>query len=307
MESSQIPFVSVIIPVFNDGERLKKCLAALAQQTYERSRFEIIVIDNGSDKSEPIKAVVKPYDNVILAFEPTPGSYSARNVGLTLAKGEAIAFTDADCIPSPNWLEQGISHLCKTANCGQVAGKVELFFANPQDPTPVELYESVTAFAQENLLKRFHGGATANVFTWKYVVDKVGAFDTSLRSGGDMEWGHRIYELGYQQIYAQDVVVKHPARSSFKQLFTRTRRITGGHYELQLRKAQSSWQRQFILLSILFQNLVPPVFFTVNTFFDKRLKGIHQKVKVSFLMVLVRYISAWEILRLKLGGQSIRM
>ena len=306
MASSDRPFISVIIPVFNDGERLQLCLTALAQQTYARSQFEVIVVDNGSEPIDPIKAAVEPYDNIILTFEPTPGSYAARNQGLTLARGEVIAFTDADCIPAPDWLEKGLLHLQQTPNCGQVVGKVQLFFTNPQAPTPVELYESVTAFSQVNLLKRFHGGATANVFTWRHVVDEIGKFDTQLRSGGDMEWGSRIYSRGYQQVYAEEVLVQHPARASFRELYTRTRRITGGHYDLQLRRANTFWQRQYIILKILFQNLSPPIFFTMNTFLDMRLQGIDQKVKVSFLMFVVRYISAWEILRLRFGGTSIR-
>ena len=306
MASSDRPFISVIIPVFNDGERLQLCLTALAQQTYARSQFEVIVVDNGSEPIDPIKAAVEPYDNIILTFEPTPGSYAARNQGLTLARGEVIAFTDADCIPAPDWLEKGLLHLQQTPNCGQVVGKVQLFFTNPQAPTPVELYESVTAFSQVNLLKRFHGGATANVFTWRHVVDEIGKFDTQLRSGGDMEWGSRIYIRGYQQVYAEEFLVQHPARASFRELYTRTRRITGGHYDLQLRRANTFWQRQYILLKILFQNLSPPIFFTINTFLDMRLQGIDQKVKVSFLMFVVRYISAWEIIRLRFGGTSIR-
>jgi glycosyltransferase involved in cell wall biosynthesis len=299
-------FVSVIIPVFNDAERLKLCLAALAQQTYGRSHFEIIVVDNGSDNPEPIQAAVAPYDNVILAVEPDPGSYAARNRGLALAQGEVIAFTDADCIPTPDWIERGVAHLCQPPNCGQVVGRVDLFFANPQQPTAVELYESLTAFPQEKLLRDFHGGATANVFTWRRVIESVGNFDSQLKSNGDLEWGQRVYAHGYQQIYAESVLVWHPARRSLRELNSRTRRLVGGEYDWQLKQAESVWQRQVIFIRTLVQHLIPPVFFTVNTFLDNRLQSVGQKFQVSLVMVLVRCISAWETLRLKLGGSSSR-
>ncbi|MEM6423936.1 MAG: glycosyltransferase family A protein, partial [Cyanobacteria bacterium P01_H01_bin.119] len=139
------PLVSVIIPVYNDAEHLALCLAALAQQTYKRSRTEIIVIDNGSDDPALTQTVVQPYDNVALAIEPTPGSYAARNRGLALAQGEVIAFTDADCIPDRNWLAEGVRLLAETPNCGLVGGNIKLFFQNPARPTMVELYESVRA------------------------------------------------------------------------------------------------------------------------------------------------------------------
>lgn len=301
------PFASVIIPVFNDGERLKLCLAALAQQTYGRSNFEIIVIDNGSEDVDLVQAAVEPYDNITLIFEPTPGSYAARNKGLALAQGEAIAFTDADCIPASDWLAQGVELLQSIPNCGQVNGRVEIFLTNPHRPTPVELYESIAAFPQERLLKQGRGGVTANLFTWRLVLDVVGHFDAQLKSGADGEWGQRAYAKGYQQVYGKSVLVQHPARSSFAELFQRTRRLTGGKYDIQMKRTSSSWQRQMVFLQVLFQNLIPPVFFVVNTFRNDQLKSIWQKLQVSSVMVLVRYISAWETLRLKLGGSSIRI
>ncbi|PSN16651.1 glycosyl transferase family 2 [filamentous cyanobacterium CCT1] len=298
--------MSVVIPVFNDAERLRLCLAALAQQTYARSRFEVIVVDNGSDDFHLVKDLVAGYDNATLAVEPLPGSYAARNRGLGLAKGEAIAFTDADCIPAADWLERGVARLRQDPNCGQVVGRINLFFVDPQRPTAVELYESLTAFPQERLLREQHGGATANVFTWRWVIDRVGPFDLQLKSNGDLEWGRRVFEAGFQQIYADDVQVGHPARRSLEELYRRTVRLAGGHYDVQLKQAKSLGQRQRVFVQALLQNLVPPVFFVVNAFGDARLKNPVQKLKVSSVMVMVRYISFWETLRLKFGGVSSR-
>ena len=87
-------FVSVIIPVFNDAERLKICLTALEKQTYPQDYYEVIVVDNGSD--ENLENVVKQFTQAKLAYYPELGSYAARNHGIALAKGEILAFTDAD-------------------------------------------------------------------------------------------------------------------------------------------------------------------------------------------------------------------
>jgi len=57
MSKLSTPFVSVIIPVYNDSIRLRTCLQALEEQTYPKSAYEVIVVDNGSDESiEPIFA-----------------------------------------------------------------------------------------------------------------------------------------------------------------------------------------------------------------------------------------------------------
>ncbi|WP_228040758.1 glycosyltransferase family 2 protein [Nodosilinea sp. LEGE 07088] len=298
--------VSVIVPVFNDAERLKICLTALDRQTYPRACYEIMVVDNGSDDVDMTRAVVALSPNARLAIEPRPGSYAARNRGLALTTGEVLAFTDADCVPAEDWLQRGVAQLQRLPDGGQVVGRIETFFPNPDRPTPVDLYESITAFPQEALLRQFHGGATANMFTWRQVFDRVGGFNAQLKSHGDLEWGHRVYSLGYPQVYAESVVVRHPTRSSYQGLIKRTQRLAGGSYALHAKQAKTRWQKLAVFWRALAQNLVPPVFFAVNAIFDCRLQGIGQKLQVPLVLVLVRAVSAVEVLRLGLGGTPCR-
>lgn len=301
-----LPFVSVIVPIFNDADRLNLCLAALQTQSYPQSHYEIIVVDNGSDDDQNIGAVVAKFKQAIFTQELLPGSYAARNKGISLAKGEVIAFTDADCIPDCDWLKLGVARLNAVPNCGQVVGKVKVFFANPKFPTPVELYESVTAFPQESLLQKFHGGATANVFTWRYVIDKVGNFNSRLKSNGDMEWGKRVFLAGFEQVYAPEVQVKHPARQTFVELRKRTIRLAGGVFDFHIKPEDSFIQRQKMFARLLLDDLTPPINFIVNTFNNPDLKSWTYKLKISSIIFYVRYISAWEKTRLKLGGTSNR-
>lgn len=299
-------FVSVIIPVFNDATRLKLCLAALENQTYPKSLYEVIVVDNDSDNNEEIEVVVAEFGQAGVTSESTPGSYSARNKGISLAKGEILAFTDADCIPMSDWIEKGVKNLLQVDNCGLVAGKIEIFFKNPAHLTMVELYESIMALPQKEFLEKHRYGATANVFTLKSVIEQVGTFDATLKSSGDMEWGQRVASFGYQQIYAEDTCVAHPARFSFKDLYKRTLRHAGGHYDLQNQKYSSVFQQNLMFLKSLIPDLIPPLMFSFNTFLDPRLKTIEQKAKVSLVMFFVRYVTAWEKLRLKAGRVSAR-
>lgn len=303
---SSTPFVSVIIPVFNDANRLRLCLDALARQTYPQSRYEVLVIDNGSDPEQAIEPVVANFDRAIAAHETYPSAYAARNRGVAMAQGEVIAFTDADCIPSDDWLEQGIATLTQTPNCGLVAGRIDVFFRDPNHATPVELYEAVTAFPQKELIERQQFGATANVFTYKAVLDRVGLFEPPLKTNGDLEWGQRVAAAGYTQVYGDRARVSHPARYSFAELHKRSIRLVGGVYDLANYKTRSFWQRQIQYGKTLIENLVPPVNFTINAFRNPQLQGLSQKLQVSLVMVFVRYVSAGELLRLKFGGVSTR-
>ena len=306
MEYTSNPFVSVIIPVFNDAEHLEICLLSLNNQTYSKSFYEVIVVDNASDEEHKIEEVVARFGQASIAYESFPSSFGARNKGIALAKGDVIAFTDADCIPAPDWIEKGVKILLQTPNCGLVAGKIEIFFKNSNQITAVELYESLTAFPQKELIEKHKYAATANIFTFKKVIKKVGVFDANLKSSGDIEWGQRVASFGYKQVYANDTCVSHPARYSFEQLYRRTVRLAGGIYDLYNRRSFSLLQRNKMYTIKLVENLLPPINFIINIFLSSEIKSSKQKVQVSFVMFLVRYISARELIRLKLGGNSVR-
>ncbi len=104
-------FTSIIIPVYNDVTSLTKCLEAIDLQSYSKELFEVIVVDNRSE--EDIKFIVSQFSWAKYAFESKPGSYAARNKGLTVAKGRLPGFTDADCIPAPDWIEQVSINYCQ--------------------------------------------------------------------------------------------------------------------------------------------------------------------------------------------------
>ncbi len=295
--------VSVIIPVYNDNARLALCLRALAQQSYPADRFEIIVIDNGSTPPV-VETLAQQYPHVTFAYEPSPGSYAARNRGIQLARGRVVAFTDSDCIPSPDWIESGVAALAGTSNRGLVAGRIEIFYANPERPTAAEIYERVSGFPQERYVAEFHYGATANVFTTADVIRNVGSFNPTLRSGGDREWGERLHRAGYAQVYAPAAVVMHPARASLRNLIHKRRRTTSGvvwHMRQSQRPlGRAHWART--VLRVIRRRIVPPRAELAALWHDRRLTRTSERVKVVLVGCLMNYAYAFEFARIALGG-----
>ncbi|MEM9816514.1 MAG: glycosyltransferase [Cyanobacteria bacterium P01_D01_bin.6] len=303
------PLVSVIIPVFNDTAGLQQCLVALDSQTYPQSRYEVIVIDNGSDQIQAIESLVANHRTTRLVHESTPGSYAARNRGIAVATGEILAFTDADCIPNDDWLMTGVTTLTSISNCGLVAGRIKMLLQNPTRPTAVELYESIRALPQNEFVNQAHFGATANIFTYRQVFHTVGLFDSSLKSSGDLEWGQRVYAAGYQQVYAEACLVQHPTHTTLQSFCARARRLVGGHYDLQMKRTQTYWQRQSVFLRGIFMGLFPYVNsqgVVATLLSDAKTKSIVLKAKMLTLLVLSRCVSSLEIMRLKVGGFSKR-
>jgi GT2 family glycosyltransferase len=94
--------VSIIVPTFNGGSRVARCIEALLHQDSAR-KPEILVVDDGS--TDNTADVVRAYPCVRLITQVNSGPAAARNRGALEAHGTVILFTDDDCVPMPEWLE----------------------------------------------------------------------------------------------------------------------------------------------------------------------------------------------------------
>lgn len=95
------PFISVVIPAYNEEQYLPACLDAFNKQTYPRNKFEIIVVDNNS--KDRTATIAKDAHAIVIA-EKAQGHVFALNAGMQKAKGEIIAITDADTQVNKDWL-----------------------------------------------------------------------------------------------------------------------------------------------------------------------------------------------------------
>ncbi len=301
MSRSSIPFVSVIIPVYNDAIRLEKCLKALEAQRYASDRYEVVVVDNGS--SEPMQPTISKFKHAVAAYEAQPGSYAARNKGIELAKADVLAFTDGDCIPHEDWLANGVQTLAQNAGCGLVGGRIDIFFADEKRPTAVELFDALWGFPQEEYISIDQYAVTANLITRRDVFEKVGLFNSRLKSGGDREWGERVVAAGYKVVYGDDVCVGHPARRTLSELARKIVRVSGGRFDrIKQRPGSHYWD----LVKDLLWSLRPPFRAISKIRSDEKTQGLGTGLRVLGVMLFVRYLTAAERLRLMLGGRSRR-
>jgi len=158
------------------------------------------------------------------------GSYSARNVGLQLAKGNLIAFTDSDCIAHPMWLKNGIIPFNRPKT-DAAAGRIEFIFENNK-PNIYEYLDSVRKLDQKSYVTQGFA-ATANLFVRKNTFQKYGLFRSDLLSGGDYEFGTRFTSLGGVLDYAPEAIVYHPARKNLREIYKKTKRLARGQKKLE--------------------------------------------------------------------------
>lgn len=243
------PSVSVIVPVYDDLPGIRRCLEAIKAQNYP-GPWEVIVVDNSAQFG--LNELSEELEGVKLISEPRPGSYNARNAGLRVASGEVLAFTDADCRPQPEWLTNGANALATDPTLAVAGGAIQVVVDHPGPPSLPELYQLALAFPQKNYIEHQDYAATANMFTRRQIFEEVGAFDGSLMSGGDLEFGRRVAAAGHRLGYVPDAVVQHPARATYGEIFRKIRRIVGGE-----RDRRPSWSS---CIAYCLRNLIPSRF-----------------------------------------------
>lgn len=202
------PLVSVVVPVRDPGEGLRALLRALWEQTLPAGAFEVVVVDDGS--RQDVAELTAGFEGArVIRRVASGGSYAARNDGIAAALGRAIAFTDGDCRPAPDWLERGLAALAG-GEARLVAGEIEVPLG--RRPSSAALVDYVR-FLDQSSCARKGFGATANLLVNRDVFTTVGLFNPQLRSGGDAEFGHRAAAAGERIRYCPDAVVRHDPRS----------------------------------------------------------------------------------------------
>jgi glycosyltransferase involved in cell wall biosynthesis len=97
------PTISLIIPAYNEERYLAACLDAVMANIADKA-LEVIVVDNNS--TDGTKAIVERYPAVTYVFEPEKGITRARQRGFLTARGDILAYVDADTHPPAGWIEQ---------------------------------------------------------------------------------------------------------------------------------------------------------------------------------------------------------
>lgn len=292
--SDSYPYISVIIPTYKDWDRLKHCIDALMLQSYPKDRFEVVVVNNSSRDDFPSDLQHLEKISLQLLTEMMPGSYQARNTGLQHAKGEIIAFTDSDCQPDIHWLESAVEIFCSEESVDRIAGKIDIF-RETHSSWAVWKFDSITAFNQRHNVRQ-GVSVTANLFVRKSVFDTVGQFNAEMMSGGDIEWGKRASYKGVSLIYSDKTVIKHPARSSWKELFIKTRRVTGGVFM----KARQDGH----LIKLFFWHFMPPVRYVKVLRLEEQTWG--NVIYAALVFWVLKMLMSAEFIRLLCVGKPVR-
>ena len=165
--------ISVVIPVYNAKRYLERCIEALLSQSYPKENYEIIMIDNCS--TDDSAAIIRKYPFVKLLSENKQGAYAARNRGVSASNGKVIAFTDPDCIPCTDWL-QNISTAMGSSDIEIVMGCREPHSNSPALSMVTSYENTKNGFVFNSNSKDLYYGYTNNMAVRSELFEELGLF-----------------------------------------------------------------------------------------------------------------------------------
>jgi len=230
--TEQLPFVSVIVPVYNGERHIENCIKSLLSLNYPSSKIEIIIVDNNS--KDATYRIIREFPVIGLIEDRIQSSYAARNAGIKKSRGEILAFTDSDCVADKEWIAKAVEQF-QDEHIGCVAGEIEGY--SPSNYIEEYLVRRSVLSHSEGTLKHWYlpYAQTANAVYRRKVFDAVGPFEENWVSAGDTDLTWRmLLNTGYKIKYCKESFVYHVHRSTLKGYFKQ--RMTWGNGEVLVYK-----------------------------------------------------------------------
>lgn len=193
------PEIAVVIPTRGREARLAFALEALAEQTLDRSRFEVIVVRD-SDARPPFASIPEGLNVRYLTAPGVSGPVTKRNRGWRAAVAPVIAFTDDDCRPTATWLERLLA-----ADQGPQA-----FLQGRTEPDPDEGHLLYGLARSVEIVGPSRWYETCNIAYHRALLELLGGLDEDFEFvGDDTDLGLRAREAGAALVYVDDARVRH--------------------------------------------------------------------------------------------------
>jgi len=208
--------ISVLVSTCNRCDKLRLLLDTIKSAGSDWPT-EVIIIDNNS--SDATKQVVTEYTSLHCPvfrylFESKPGKSCALNLGIRQAKGEIIAFTDDDCIPSARWLTSILKEFESDPELSALGGRVELYDERDR-PQAIVRSNLRTVVKDARQVCETPAIIGANMAFRKTVLNVVGGFDPLLGPGSvckaveDLDLIYRSLRRKFKIVYSPEVIVYH--------------------------------------------------------------------------------------------------
>jgi O-antigen biosynthesis protein len=229
---------SVVVAARNAEATIGDCVRSLLELRYPRQKLELVVVDNGSEDGT-VGTLEAQEGRIVLLHERKRGAAAARNKGLAAARGEIIAFTDADCTVDPGWLGHLVGPL-RDPGVGIAGGTIRAApSANDVERFGEEIHDHRRTI--EDLRPPYAIGM--NWASRHEVLRGLDGFDEGLGRVEDVELSYRIVQGGYRLAFVPEAVVYHHNEATLPGLFREG--FVHGFHGVRARKRHEDWLHRY--------------------------------------------------------------
>lgn len=210
-----LPKISIVIPAYNVAAFIAETLESVFAQSF--TDFEVIIVNDGSPDTEEFERVLHPYRERICYFkQENRGASAARNTGLRAARGELIAFLDADDLWLPNYLTEQLKFISEYGY-DLVCADALIFGASPDAGQSYmdSLMSGAPLEGRVTFLELVNADRsliTSGVVVRRDLVFAVGLFDEALRNAQDFDLWLRLARHGARLAYQRKVLLSYRSR-----------------------------------------------------------------------------------------------
>jgi glycosyltransferase involved in cell wall biosynthesis len=202
------PVVSVVIPAYNVAPFISETLRSVFAQT--SANYEVIIVNDGSPDTEDLEQALEPYLNrIVYLKQENQGAGAARNAGIMAARGEFIAFLDADDLWLPAYLSEQLAFI-QSGSYDLVYADALLFGQSPlAGRTFMQIAPSNGEVTFQSLINGRCNVITSGVVARRRLILEVGLFDEQLRNSQDFELWVRLVRSGARANYQRKVLLRY--------------------------------------------------------------------------------------------------
>jgi glycosyltransferase involved in cell wall biosynthesis len=297
VEPGNIPFVTVIVPMYNERAYIGECLDSLISQDYPADHFEVLVLDGESDDGsrDIVLELARKHDFIDLLDNPRRITAAAMNVGIQNARGDVIIILSAHSFVASDFISQNVAYLAKTgAACvgGPIHSISQSFLGQA-----ISLAMS-SPFGVGNALFRYsHKEQYVDTVAFgayrRQVFDEIGLFDETLVRNQDDEFNYRLLKHGGKIFLTPAIKSFYYTRTSLRQLWRQYFRYGFWKVKVIQRHPETTMVRHFVPFTFVSTLLVSGLLGTLNPIF-----------LWLFLSVLSSYLAVSLLCSLRISARN---
>lgn len=288
------PFITVVMPVYNEDRFIGQTLHQLLAQEYPADRYEILVADGMSTDTtrEIVQTLANEYPQIRLLDNPKRKSSAGRNVGFQNGRGEYFLVVDGHCYIPNNHL------LSSVAECFRTSGADCLGRPQPLDPPDLSPFQQAVAVARGSRLG--HGGDSLIYSDYegfcspvsngaayaRHVFEKVGYVDEQFDACEDVEFNYRVERAGMTCYTSPKLTIQYYPRENLGALWRQMVRYGEGRFRFIRKHPKALTVNQ--LIPVCFIMGVLALFFASSAgLFDSMVFKILKYLYIGYFIIII--------------------